>query len=116
MFSSLATFDAAENQTAVGTVAASDADTEDNVTGYTIEGGADASQFSIVSGTGVLTFVAAPNYEAPADDDGNNEYEVVVRATSGAGARAKTADQPITVMVTDEDGEPPAAPSRTRRG
>ena len=55
------------------------------MTGYAIEGGADASQFSIVSATGVLTFVAAPNYEAPADDDGNNEYEVVVRATSGAG-------------------------------
>ena len=35
--------------------------------------------FSIVSATGVLTFVAAPNYEAPADADGNNAYEVVVR-------------------------------------
>ena len=91
------------------------ADAADSVTGYAIEGGADASQFSIVAATGVLTFVAAPNYEAPADADGNNEYEVEVRATSGTGAREKTADQPITVTVTDEDGEAPGR-ARARRG
>ncbi len=119
VFTSPATFDAAENQTAVGTVEASDADAGDSVTGYTIEGGADRSRFSLDSGTGELTFVAAPNYEDEADADGNNAYEVVVRATSGTGAREKTADQPITVTVTDEDGEapgPPAAPSVTAAG
>ena len=103
-FSSPVTFDAAENQTAAGTVAASDADTEDSVTGYTIEGGADAGQFSLDAGSGVLTFVAAPNYEDPADADGNNAYEVEVQATSGTGAREKMADQTITVTVTDEVG------------
>ena len=41
------TFTAAENQTAVGTVTATDSD--DSVTGYTIEGGADQSKFSIVA-------------------------------------------------------------------
>ena len=60
--------------------------------------------------TGVLTFVAAPNYEAQASADGNNAYEVEVQATSGTGAREKMAEQTITVMVTDE-AEPPAAPS-----
>ena len=40
-FTSAATFDAAENQTAVGTVVASDGDTDDSVTGYAIQGGAD---------------------------------------------------------------------------
>ena len=110
-FTSSATFDAAENQTAAGTAQASDSDSGDSVTGYAIRGGADASQFSIVEATGVLTFVAAPNFEAPADADTDNDYVVVVRATSGADAREKTADQTITVRVTDVDGEAPGAPA-----
>ena len=40
---------------------------------------------------------------------GDNEYIVVVRVTSGAGTRVLTAEQPIRVRVTDVD-EPPAAP------
>ena len=47
-FTSSATFSAAENQTAAGTVEASDSDTGDSVTGYEIQGGADQSAFSIV--------------------------------------------------------------------
>ena len=99
-FTSSATFDVVENQTTVGTVQATDAD--DSVTGYTIEGGEDQSKFSIVSLTGVLTFGSAPDFEAPTDADGNNDYVVVVQATSGTDARKKTADQTITVTVTDE--------------
>ena len=110
-FTSAATFDAAENQTAVGTVVASDSDTDDSVTGYAIQGGADASTFSIVPATGVLTFASAPNFEAPADADTDNGYVVVMRATSGTGARVKTADQTITVTVTDVAGEAPGVPA-----
>ena len=110
-FTSAATFDAAENQTAVGTVVASDSDTDDTVTGYAIQGGADRSTFSIVETTGVLTFASAPNFEAPADADTDNAYMVVVRATSGTGARVKTADQTITVTVTDVAGEAPGVPA-----
>ncbi len=109
-FTSPATFSAAENQTTVGTVAASDSDSGDSVTGYTIQGGADRSKFSIVASTGVVTFASAPNFEAPADADTGNDYVVVVRAMSGAGERAKTADQTITVTVTDVDGEAPGVP------
>ena len=114
-FTSSATFNAAENQTAVGTVAATDGDSGDSVTGYEIHGGADRSSFSIVDSTGVLTFASAPNFEAPADADGDNDYVVVVRATSGTGAREKTADQTVTVTVTDVDEPPdtPAAPTVT---
>ena len=108
-FTSAAAFDAAENQTAVGTVEASDSD--DAVTGYAIEGGADASKFSIDAATGVLTFDVAPNFEIPTDDDGNNTYVVVVRATSGTDDRVKTADQTITVTVTDVGGEAPGVPA-----
>ena len=110
-FTSPATFSAAENQTAVGTVAASDSDTGDSVTGYAIHGGADALMFSIVEATGTLTFASAPNFEAPADADTDNDYVVVVRATSGAGERVKTAEVTITVTVTDVGGEAPGVPA-----
>ena len=82
------------------------------MTGYTIEPGEDGSTFAIVAATGVLTFRSAPNFEAPTDGGGNNNYVVVVRATSGTGARVKTADQTITVTVTDEDGEAPGVPAK----
>ena len=110
-FTSSATFDAAENQTAAGTVEASDSDTGDSVTGYAIQGGADRSKFSIGAASGVLTFRSAPNFEDATDADASNTYEVVVRATSGTGARAKTADQTITVTVTDVDDEAPGVPA-----
>ena len=110
-FDSPATFNASENQTAVGTVAASDSDTDDSVTDYAIHGGADSSKFSIAPASGALTFASAPNFEAPADTDTDGDYVVVVRATSGAGARVKTADQTITVTVTDVDGEAPGVPA-----
>ena len=110
-FISPATFNAAENQAAVGTVAATDSDAGDSVTGYAIQGGADASKFSIVASTGVLTFASPPNFEALADANADGDYVVVVRATSGAGARVKTADQTITVTVTDVDGEAPGVPA-----
>ena len=110
-FTSSATFSAAENQTAAGTVEASDSDTGDSVTGYEIQGGADQSAFSIVETSGVLTFRSAPNFEDATDDDASNTYVVVVRATSGTGARAKTEDQTITVTVTDVDGEAPGVPA-----
>ena len=94
----------------MGTVAASDSDTGDSVTGYAIQGGADRSKFSIAPATGVLTFASAPNFEAPADADTGNDYVVVVRATSGEGERVKTADQTITVTVSDVGGEAPGVP------
>ena len=104
-FTSSATFNPAENQTAVDTVEAQDSDTTDDITGYALNGGADQALFSI-NNSGVLTFQAAPNYEDPQDAGTDNAYVVVVRATSGTGARVKTADQTITVTVMDEDEQP----------
>ncbi len=109
-FSSSATFDAAENQTTVGTVLATDSDADDSVTGYEIGGGADQAFFSIGSTDGALTFDAAPNYEDAKDEGSNNTYVVEVTATSGAGEREKTATQTITVTVTDVAGEAPGKP------
>ena len=109
-FTSAATFNPAENQTAVGTVAASDSDAGDEVTDYALSGGTDQALFSIGSTSGVLTFQAAPNYEDPQDANTDNAYVVVVQATSGTGDREKTATQTITVTVMDDDTEAPAAP------
>jgi len=71
-----------ENETTVLTVAASDSD-GDPVT-YAISGGADAAFFTIDPQTGALRFVAAPDFETPADADGDNYYEVVVEASDSA--------------------------------
>ncbi len=102
-FTSSATFDAAENQTAVGTVVAADSDADDNITGYAITGGADQALFEIGVTTGELTFDNAPNFEDPEDSGTDNTYVVTVEATSGMGTREMTATQTITVTVTDAD-------------
>ena len=109
-FTSPATKSVPENTTSVLTVTAVDDDSDDQVTGYSIEGGADRNLFSIVPSTGVLTFRTAPNFEAPQDVGSDNNYVVIVRATSGAGSRVRTADQTIIVTVTDETNEKPSTP------
>ena len=109
-FTSLTTFDAAENQTAAGTVVAADSDADDSVTGYAITGGADMALFEIGATSGELTFKSAPNFEDPQDSGTDNGYEVTVQATSGTGTREMTADQTITVTVTDVDTEAPGKP------
>ncbi len=109
-FSSNTTFNAAENQTSVGTVRATDSDSDDDITGYAITGGVDQNLFSIVAASGALTFDAAPNYEDAKDDGTNNTYVVEVTATSGEGERVKTATQTITVTVTDVNTEAPGKP------
>ena len=98
-------FDVPENQAMVRRLAARDTDPGDEVTGWTIVGGADQGQFTITSDTGDLSFRTAPDFEAP----GDNEYEVTVEVRSGAGARELEAEQTFTVRVTDER-EPPGIP------
>ena len=107
-FTSDAAFEAAENQSLAGRVAAEDADNADGITGYAITGGVDRDLLEIDS-AGALTFKDAPDFEDPADNGRNNSYIVVVTATGGAGGRAMTAAQTITVTVTNES-EPPGKP------
>ncbi len=99
-------YDVKENETSVATVAATDGDARDYVTGYEITGGAQQAQFEI-TGDGVLTFVTAPDFERPAVS--SNSYVVTVTATSGIEDRERTARQTIVVSVTDDD-EPPGQP------
>jgi VCBS repeat-containing protein len=85
-----------ENTTAVTTVHATDPDAGTTLV-YSISGGADAGKFTINASTGVLSFISAPDFEAPTDADGNNSYIVQVRAFDGA----LQDDQTITVNVAD---------------
>ena len=108
------TFSIAENATAIGTVKATDVDTQDRVTGYSISptAGEDSARFSITP-TGVLRFKTAPDYERPTTAARNNEYIVLVSATGGTGERARTGTHPFIISVTDVD-EPPATPITPR--
>ena len=109
VFTSSSSFSVSENVRRVGVVVASDSDGQDGVSGYSVSGGVDRSLFSVTNG-GVLTFVSAPDFESPADSGGNNVYNLVVTATSGAGSRVRTATQSVVVTVADVD-EVPSTPS-----
>src|SRR5699024_7174230 len=91
-----ATINVAENSTAVTTVTATDADAGTTLT-FSISGGADQALFTINGTTGVLTFNSAPDFENPADANGDNNYEVSVQVSDGS----NTDVQAITVKVTD---------------
>jgi len=99
-FTSGGTFNVSENSTAVATVTASDA--EANPLTYTISGGADADKFWIDSGTGVLIFLSAPNFESPSDAGADNVYNLTVQVTDGA----LTATREIAVTVTNVSDTP----------
>ena len=75
---------AAENQTAVTTVTSTDVD--GGAAAYSITGGADQALFTINARTGVLSFVAAPNFEVPTDAGANNVYDVTVQVADGTAA------------------------------
>ena len=84
-----------ENGTAVTTVVASDV--EGDPIRYSILGGPDADLFAIDETTGVLTFVTAPDYEAPLDSASDNFYTVMVSASDGTSSTF----QSIQIMVTN---------------
>ena len=70
-----------EGETAVATLTADDSDTNTGDLIWSKTGGADSGKFSLTS-AGVLTFIAAKDYEAPDDADGS--YEVTVQVSDGS--------------------------------
>ena len=92
----------AENTTAVTTVTATDPDVG-QTRSYSIIGGADASKFTIGATTGALSFITAPNFEAPTDTGGNNVYDVTVQVSDGHGG---IDTQAIAVTVTEANDVP----------
>ena len=94
---------AAENQTAVATLTATDADTPDANLAWSIPsglaGGADAGKFTL-SSTGVLAFASAKNFENPDDTDSNGIYAVTVEVSDGA--LKDTANLAVTLTNVNE--------------
>ena len=88
------------------TVTATDPDAGATRT-YSITGGADAAKFTINATTGALTFITAPNFEAPTDAGGNNVYDVIVQVSDGT----LTDTQAIAVTVTNVNEHTPVITS-----
>ncbi len=92
-----------ENTTAVGMITATDP--EGDAISFAITGGADAALFEIDATTGALSFVAAPDFEAPGDAGGDNVYDVVIGVTDEF---LFLTEQAVSVSVTDvAEGTPP---------
>jgi len=87
-----------DNQTQVTDVNATDGDNQAPV--YSISGGADQTAFTVVPSTGVLTFVSAPDFDAPTDVGSDNVYDVIVEASDGSHSDT----QAIAVAVTQNSG------------
>jgi hypothetical protein len=102
-FSGLDDLSTMENNTFVGTIAATDAD--NNALSFGIAGGDDASRFVINADTGSLSFGAAPDFELPSDANGDNVYEVVISVSDGIAAAVERA---YSVTVTNDPTEPDA--------
>ena len=71
--------------------------------------GPDASDFSMNS-RGALTFRSTPNFEAPADSDRDNTYELTITARSGR--EQDEFDVTVDVYNVDEEGEVTLSPTR----
>ena len=117
-------FTVAEGTTAVAELAASDTGSGTTTTWSIAEGtagGADGAAFALTP-EGVLTLVAAKDFEAPDDADGDGVYEVTVEAAVPATvmAGAQTAAAALLVTLTDVNEAPvavaAASPARVREG
>jgi Ca2+-binding RTX toxin-like protein len=106
-----ATITMAENIKLATTVVATPPDTGPTALTYSIIGGEHATQFTINSVTGALSFVRTPDFEAPPARASNNSYRVDVQASNGI-----TFDtQALTINITNVN-EAPAILSPTAVG
>jgi hypothetical protein len=94
---SLYTLSVVEGGSAIGVVAATDAEADKLV--YSVSG--EDAESLVISGVGRLSFQTPADYERPNDSDANNEYSVVVTASDGV--LSATADVIITVENDPSD-------------
>ena len=76
---------------------ASGSDPENSSLSYSLSGGDDRALFEI-SSTGSISFIAAPDFEAPTDTGANNSYQLTVQLADSQGA---TDSQSMVVTVTN---------------
>ncbi|MDA0789158.1 MAG: Ig-like domain-containing protein [Proteobacteria bacterium] len=91
-----------EGETSVTVVTTSDVDADDSRT-FSLSG-PDADRF-VINGAGQLAFASAPDFEAPADADTDNTYQVTVTVTDSQGATDSAA---FDVSVTNLNEAPVA--------
>ena len=95
----------AENGTGAVYTAVATPDVTGASVGYSISGGADSAKFSI-NGSGVVSFISSPDFEAPTDAGSNNVYDLVITATEAG--NAVTATRSVAVTVTNiSEGQAP---------
>ena len=97
---------AENNRSVVATYSATDQDGDSFTWGLA---GDDSDDFSIDANNGELSFKSVsfpngPDFEIPADNDGDNEYKVTVQAYDGL----NTGELGVTITVTDENDAPVA--------
>ena len=98
VFTSSSTFSAEENQSAIGTVQATDADGD--TLSYSVTCGHNCD-YEMDSSTGVFTFKRIPNYER------KNTYTADIYASDSAGSTL----QQVTISITDVNDVPPVITS-----
>ena len=104
-----AAFTANENSLVAADVQATDpVESEGDGLIFSITGGPDAGLFSINSSNGVVSFLDAPDFENPADANGDNIYEITVEVRD---ALSDGDTQDITITVTDAGDAPVASPA-----
>ena len=101
----------AENETAVATLTATDADRPAEDLTWRVTGGADRNRFTLAA-DGELTFRVAPDYEAPADSDRDRDYEVTVQVSDGF----NLVEAVFTVRLQDVDDTAPVLSSASVDG
>jgi hypothetical protein len=100
-----------ENQTAaINVESIDDNDSEGSGLTYDLTGTVDDALFSIVAGTGLVTFNTAPDFETPGDTGANNVYDIQVTVTDSG---SLTDVQEIVITVTDVDETVNTAPTIT---
>ena len=95
-FTSPAAVSAQENQVAAYEAAATHDEGDPLV--YSLSG-TDAALFTINADTGEVSFIAAPDFEAPGDDGGDNVYGITVTASDGTNSTTHN----VAIRVTNEN-------------
>lgn len=107
MISTVDAISVVEGSTTAFTSAANDP--EGSAITWSITGGADAGQFSIVSATGAVTFMTAPSFNSPTDADVNNTYVLEITASDGSLTSVKTITVTVTQRTSSGGGGTPTA-------
>ena len=86
--------------TAVAVAVAAGGNADGGALTYSLSG-TDAALFTIDADTGEVRFRAAPDFENPADDNGDNVHDITVTASDGGSSNSNRTDHAVAITVTD---------------